>query len=54
MLIHDAHDADTLSKLSRYEMRLSRRYFAALAHLQVAQDRRRAVSKSGRNSKKKK
>ena len=45
MLVHDARDSDTLSKLSRYEMRLSRRYFAALTHLQAVQDRRRASSR---------
>ena len=40
MLIGDAGGADALSKLSRYEARLSHRYFKALEHLLQAQDRR--------------
>ena len=48
-LIHDAHDSDTLSKLSRYEMRLTRRYFQALAHLNEVRERRlaRAAASGG-------
>ncbi len=54
LLVHDAQ-GDSLSKLSRYEMRLSRRYFAVLAHLEAVQDRRRRLSrKSARKSTKKK
>ncbi len=54
LLIQDAND-DTLSKLSRYEMRLSRRYFAALARLEALQDRRRLRQRqSAKKSTKKK
>ncbi len=38
---YDACKGDALTKLSRYETRLSQRYFKALDHLQKAQDRRR-------------
>jgi hypothetical protein len=36
----DASNGDTFSKLSRYEARLSHRYFKALEHLRQIQDRR--------------
>jgi hypothetical protein len=36
----DASNGDTFSKLSRYEARLSHRYFKALDHLRQIQDRR--------------
>jgi len=53
-LIQDAHDADTLSKLSRYEMRLTRRYFQALTQLTAARERRLARNApSGRLGKQK-
>ncbi len=54
VLIQDA-GADALSKLSRYETRLSRRYFTALARLEALQDRRRKRHrKSAKKSTKKK
>jgi hypothetical protein len=40
MAARDAHRGDVLAKLSRYESRLSHRYFKALAHLRGIQDRR--------------
>jgi len=44
-LIDDADGSDPLSKLSRYEARLTRRYFKALAQLRkVQQQRRRAAT----------
>jgi hypothetical protein len=48
-LIDDSKGADPLSKLSRYETRLTRSYFRALDHLQTIQQRRQALQteKSG-------
>ena len=40
MAVSDAETGDVLAKLSRYEARLSHRYFKALAHLRNIQDRR--------------
>jgi hypothetical protein len=44
MAASDAAGADVFSKLSRYEARLSHRYFKALEHLRQAQDRRHRLS----------
>jgi hypothetical protein len=43
MAASDAAGADVFSKLSRYEARLSHRYFRALDHLLRAQERRRSA-----------
>jgi hypothetical protein len=42
----DAVSGDVLAKLSRYESRLSHRYFKALTHLQSLQDRRAQTTAS--------
>jgi hypothetical protein len=42
MAASDAAGSDVLSKLSRYEARLSHRYFRALEHLRRAQERRQS------------
>ena len=46
MAVSDAVTGDVLARLSRYESRLSHRYFKALAHLRNVQDRRNRPTES--------